>query len=331
MKYVYVLTSTDKDLYYEQCLMSVFSLRHYMREAEIIILTDDKTVSSFVGKREKLKEYASDIVSVTFPENASNVERSRVLKTTIPEHITGDFLFIDCDTIICDSLSDIEQYDYPIAAVLDGHVMLSEHKHRDYFLKREKKMHYTGTAKQGFHINSGVILYRDCEKARAFFKKWNELWKYGAYQKHDTHDQNAFNEANLRTGSNMQELPGEWDCQPSHGGLQYLQNAKIIHYFSSEFNGKQYVPYYKLADKKLQQRIKDTGTILPDIAQMIENAKFQFTDVHLVHDKRIISVMQTPLLFTLADIKAHIPWLFAFFNAQCAFLRWLAKKITGKK
>ncbi len=331
MKYVYVLTSTDKDLYYEQCLMSVFSLRHYMREAEIIILTDDKTVSSFVGKREKLKEYASDIVSVTFPENASNVERSRVLKTTIPEHITGDFLFIDCDTIICDSLSDIEQYDYPIAAVLDGHVMLSEHKHRDYFLKREKKMHYTGTAKQGFHINSGVILYRDCEKARAFFKKWNELWEYSFRVKHDHHDQGAFNEAFYNCGFGDTQLSGVWNCQISQGGLEFLENAKIIHYFSSEAAGKNYISYYKLADRSLQQRIKEAGEIPLDIQKMILNPKFQFTKVHLLNDKRIIPILQSPLIFTLAEMKMKCPLVFNFLEEIVGGTRGLVKKVITRK
>ncbi|EID83946.1 hypothetical protein MSI_26560 [Treponema sp. JC4] len=150
MKYVYVLTSTEKDLYYEQCLMSVFSLRHYMPDAEIIILTDNRTNSTFKGKREKIKKYVSSIISVDFPETAGNIERSRVLKTTIPDYISGDFLFIDCDTIICESLSDIEKFDYPVAAVLDGHVPLSEHKHKEYFFKARKENGLHRNCKPGF-------------------------------------------------------------------------------------------------------------------------------------------------------------------------------------
>ena len=330
MKYVYVLTSTEKDLYYEQCLMSVFSLRHYMPEAEIIILTDNKTNSTFTGKREEIKKYVTSIVSVDFPEETGNIERSRVLKTTIPEHISGDFLFIDCDTIICESLSYIEKITSPIAAVLDGHVPLCEHKHKEYFLKREKKMGYTGTAKQGFHINSGVILFRDGIKSREFFKKWHELWEYSFQVKHDHHDQGAFNEAFYQCGFGDTQLSGEWNCQISQGGLLFLENAKIIHYFSSEAAGKNYISYYKLADKALQMRIKESGSIPDDIKQMILNPKFQFTGVHLINDKRIISIMQSPLVFTLADIKAKLPWLFNFMEAQFSFIRGIGKKLSSK-
>ena len=331
MKFVYVLTSTEKDLYYEQCLMSAFSLRYYMSDARIIVLTDDRTAATFTGSRSKIKEYASSIVAVDFPKEAGNVERSRVLKTTIPKHISGDFLFIDCDTIICESLSDIERIDFPIAAVLDGHVPLSEHKHRDYFLKREKKMGYTGTKNQGFHINSGVILYRDGEKSREFFKKWHELWEYSFRVKHDHHDQGAFNEAFYQCGFADTQLEDEWNCQISQGGLAFLEHAKIIHYFSSEAAGKNYISYYKLADKSIQQRIKDAGEIPKDIQAMVLNPKFQFTKVHLLNDKRIISVLQSPLTFTLAELKLHCPVIFTILESICGGIRGFAKKLKGKR
>ncbi len=331
MKYVYVLTSTEKDLYYEQCLMSAFSLRYYMPEAEITILTDNKTASTFTGKRSEIQKYVSDIVSVNFPESAGNVERSRILKTTIPEHIKDDFLFIDCDTIICESLSDIEKLNYPIAAVLDGHVPLSEHKHKDYFLKREKKMGYVGTKMQGFHINSGVILFRDSEKSRDFFKKWHELWEYSFKVKHDHHDQGAFNEAFYKCGFGDTKLPGEWNCQISQGGLEFLEHAKIIHYFSSEAAGKNYISYYKLADKSIQQRIKEAGSIPEDIQKMILNPKFQFTKVHLINDKRLTPILQSPLIFTLAELKLHCPMIFNILERSVGACRTFAKNFKGKK
>lgn len=329
MKYVYVLTSTEKDLYYEQCLMSAFSLRHYMPDAQIVVLTDDRTAATFTGKRAELKKYVTEVVSVDFPSEAGNVERSRVLKTTIPDHISGDFLFIDCDTIICESLFEIEKLDFPVAGVLDGHVPLSEHKHKDYFLKREKKMGYVGTKMQGFHINSGVILFRDEEKSREFFKKWHELWEYSFRVKHDHHDQGAFNEAFYQSGMGEAVLDGIWNCQISQGGLFYLEKAKIIHYFSSEFSGKNYISYYKLADKTLQNRIKEAGDIPDDIKAMILDPKFQFNPVHLINDARIVSIMQSPLTFTLADIKTRLPHLFNFLEALCGGFRRLAKKLRG--
>ena len=329
MKYVYVLTSTPKDLYYEQCLMSVWSLRQHMRAAEIIVLVDNKTKDSFTNenKRTELYKYATKIIPVDFDDKVSNLERSRLIKTSIPDYVDGSFLYIDCDTIICDDLSDIENAPFEVAGILDGHCMLEEHIHKKYFLQRDKKLGFKGTMAAGCNINGGIILAKEGETSKALFKCWNEVWKYSAYEKHDFHDQSALNEANYRTGLKMGHLDGIWNCQPSHGGLAYLKNAKILHYYSSEFSGKNYIPYYKLADKALQNRMKEAGCIPEDIQNMILDPKFQFNSVHLINDQRIVSIMQSPLTFTLADIKAKLPWLFNILEAQVAFLRGIGKKI----
>lgn len=330
MKYVYILTSTKEDYYYEQCLMSIFSLRHYMPDADCVLLTDNRTFSTFNGKREIIKTYFNTIIQVTFPDDTNNTVRSRVLKTTLPEHIKSDFLFIDCDTIICDSLKDIENIDFPIGAVLDGHCYIYEHKHQDYFLKREKKLGYTGTKKQKYHINSGVILFRNTQQSIDFFKKWHDLWSIGYSKKHEFHDQLAFNEAISQFNFSENLLDAEWNCQISQGGLEFLENAKIIHYFSSEISGKNYIPYYKLASKTLLQRIKEEGSIPDEIQKMILNPKFQFTKVHLINDRRIISIIQSPLIFSLAELKSHLPIIFYIQEHFFTVLRKIARRIRGK-
>lgn len=333
MTYVYVLVSSRNDLYYEQALMSAFSLRNLMPDANIVLLVDNKTENSINSpeqKRGEIKKYVSRIISVPFEENVSNAERSRLIKTSVPDYVDDDFLYIDCDTIIATDLSEIKNLPYNTAGVLDGHVMLDEHIHKKYFLERDKKLGFHGTEASGCNINGGVIFARKSEEAKNLFKAWNEAWKFSAYQKHDLHDQSALNEANYRTGLKMQLMDGIWNCQPSHGGLAFLENAKIIHYYSSEFSGKNYIPYYKLADKTLQERIKAEGTIPDDVKKMIENPKFQFNKVHLINDQRIVSIMQSPAVFTLADIKAKLPWLFNFIESICGRARNLAKKISGR-
>ena len=61
MKYVYVLTSAPEDFYYEQALMSVYSLRKKMPDAKITVLTDDKTKNSFSGPK-----YATSPIPLDF-------------------------------------------------------------------------------------------------------------------------------------------------------------------------------------------------------------------------------------------------------------------------
>ena len=60
---------------------------------------------------------------------------------------------------------------------------------------------------------------------------------------------------------------------------------------------------------------------------MIDNPKFQFNEVQLINDQRIVSIMQSPLLFTLADLKAHCPHFFNMLEGICAELRKFAKSL----
>lgn len=63
---------------------------------------------------------------------------------------------------------------------------------------------------------------------------------------------------------------------------------------------------------------------------MLREPKFQFNKVHLINDQRIVGIMQSPLIFTLADIKEKLPWLFRFWETQAAFVRALGKRLKGK-
>ena len=64
-KIVYVLTSSEKDIYLEQCFVSMCSLRRYNPDAYIVLLTDDLTATTFTGNRKRMIELASEIVTVT--------------------------------------------------------------------------------------------------------------------------------------------------------------------------------------------------------------------------------------------------------------------------
>lgn len=337
MTYVYVLVSDKgKDLYYEQCLISLTSLRLYMQNARVIVLTDDKTDKGMTERdgRIGVKRIADETVVVPFDDKVCGVDRSRLIKTSITDYIDDDFLYIDCDTVICgklDSIGDIVEKGYDAAGVLDGHCMIDEHIHKKMFLERDKRLGFSGTRAAGCNVNGGVIFARKGEGARRLFKEWNRLWQYSAYEKGDKHDQSALNEAIRISAARVMHLSGEWNCQISHYGLLYLDSARIIHYYASEGEGVNYIPYYRIGDSKLLRRVGEAGDVPPDVKEMLNNPKMLFCAVHIVSDKRILSVMQSPLVFTLADIKAHFPRLFSIMENIVSALRKIGKRVLGKK
>lgn len=64
MKYVYVLTSSENDFYYEQFFLSITSMRLYNPNAEIIVLIDEKTKKGLIGKRSGYEPLASETVQI---------------------------------------------------------------------------------------------------------------------------------------------------------------------------------------------------------------------------------------------------------------------------
>jgi hypothetical protein len=230
-KLVYVVTSNDRDIYLEQTLVSAYSARLYMPDAEIVLIVDDLTDATIKGKRSKILEYVTSKTVVKIEGKYTQQQRSRILKTSIREHIEGDFLFIDSDTIITSSLAEIDACNFDIAAVKDFHVSLEKAPEYLFYINKIGKKVGWPIGKESVQYNSGVIYVKDNDKTRHFYKTWNEYWHKGRLKGVNT-DQPAFAMSNILNNRMMQELPGVWNCQLYYG-LSYLYKSKIIHYWAS--------------------------------------------------------------------------------------------------
>lgn len=86
MKVVYTLVSSQSDYYLEQFCYSAFSVKRVSPNAEITLVVDEQTNRSFVGVRETEASIADEIISVSYPENMTSKQRSRMLKTMLMCH-----------------------------------------------------------------------------------------------------------------------------------------------------------------------------------------------------------------------------------------------------
>ena len=251
-KIAYVLVSSHKDLYWEQCLISVMSVRHHMPDAHTVLVCDTETKETLNdGIRNDISKYFSDIISISFDEKVGNTMRSRILKVTLRDIIIGDFLYIDCDTLITQKLSDIDNLTYPIAAVLEGHCLFKSHPMREFFLKQNKHLDYAHDRIVKY-FNAGVMYVKDVEETHSFYKKWHENYltscEKGLYL-----DQPALSKTNIELGNLIQEIEGSWNCQIRFGAL-FLASNKILHFCS-----KKNMPVSYLSNKAYLRKIKEHG------------------------------------------------------------------------
>lgn len=266
-KLLYVLTTSDENTYYESALISIFSAKHYMPNSRICLLVDDKTDLALEKMGKQLMQFVSEKIVVKFEMNISQEIRSRLLKTNMRNHISGNFLYVDCDTLIADSLKGIDYIDTPIAAVADGHTSLQFHPVIDLFKRQNQSFKYPFNEVEKY-FNSGVMFSKDCVEAIEFFSAWHENYKTGV-KEGIIQDQPSLSKTNYDFNSVIKELSGEWNCQ-IRLGAKYLKNLKILHLVS-----KRNMPISILGDKKFLHKLKHEG-LTEENRQLIINYQDTF-------------------------------------------------------
>ena len=305
MKYVYVLSSSEKDTYYEQLFLSLSSMRLYNPDAEVIVLLDDKTKQGLTGKRAGYEKLVSEVIIINVPPEFSQKEASRWIKTSIHRYISGQFLFIDCDTIITENLDYNFPSDIQIGAVLDTHVTLESHHLRRYFRKEDTKAHFSSSLESNTRYNGGLIYCKGEPPASIFFEKWHSLWLDGL-KNGCSQDMPSLNQANYETKNSITELSGEWNCQISHNGLPYLSKAKIIHYYATSLASLE--PAFKLASKSIFNYIKENGGLSPNIKTLLEDPKAAFEPLsRIISDRVTVDAFDNSLFFKLIRFKKRHP------------------------
>ena len=327
MQYLYTLTSTDKDIYYEQFLLSITSLKHIMPSAQVVLLCDSKTKGNLTGKRFYYEKFVSDVIIADVPE-MPQVEVSRWVKTSMRRLVSGDFLFIDCDTIIADDLSSITELGIKFGACLDKHSLINRHAKSKGIIKRDKQLGFSSYLSNR-HINSGVIFCADIPETHKIFDRWHELWLF-SNSKNTVRDQTSFNMAIYENSALFTEIDGTWNCQIAYNGLPYLANSKIIHYFASDL--VMHTSPYILASDNVFKKIKDAGIIPDEVLKMIKNPRAAFvSESQIIAGDDMLSIINSNFFEFICLMRKKAPWLFNFLNSLASAGRKIVKPLMIKR
>lgn len=323
---VYVLISSDKDLYLEEFWASLFSLRIYHPEVTVKVLADKPTATR-IDERPQLRLMISSVVIVDVPEHYSPKERSRQIKTTVRNVIDGPYLFIDTDTIICKPLNEIDKLTCDIAAVPDGHQPLVDFPFNTSVYGNLRSIWGTDVSDANYWFNSGVMFVADNQRTHEFYRRWNENWTYSCFKKGNSQDQPALLQTDKEYGYFIKEIDGIYNAQVALS-LKYFADAAILHWWHMDFiEDQNYSPYFSLA---IYRDIKQTGCISPSIADLIRNAKRSF-----VVNTMPVGIDQMLFLFNPAGkhlVQIHkeggaASWLMQ----KMANWLWKLHRITKKK
>lgn len=285
-KIVYVLTSTEQDLFLEQTLLSVYSLRLYNPDADVLLVVDDHTDKTLVGQRREILKYVSHKIVVDIPSSYNQKQRSRFLKTSLRDIVQGDFLFIDSDTIIAASLADIDNTNVIIGAVPDLHEgkIPANRLYKHYI----KKMNWKISV--GTYFNSGVLFCKDSLDAYTFYHNWHENW-LESVKKGFFIDQPALAKTDMMLNGIIKDLNGEWNCQSETlECISFMYKAKIIHYFGGAIAKS----YYNFLNNDIFKKLKDNkGILSSDVKYLVQNAKIMLSMPYTISGKRLLNIRKT--------------------------------------
>ena len=262
-KIVYVLASSPSDYFYEQCLISAKSAKEYNHSARIILICDNRTKETLCGIRSEIGTLFSEIITVKFDDSVSNLERSRRMKVNLRSYVQGDFLYIDCDTLVVQDLSDIDKCEYSLAAVLDGHCGLKSHVMRSFFYKQNLAFN-PQIVNEEYYFSGGVIFSKDDAISHTFYKRWANNYERACSLGINI-DEPALCLANQEMEHVIAELDGVWNCQVRFGAL-YLSSAKILHFCS-----KKNMPISRLSSRDYLYNVKQAGLNTPSLEAYITN------------------------------------------------------------
>ena len=253
MKILYVLVSSESDFYYEQALISMMSAKYQMPDCTISLLTERETDSSLNGPRNLIKEYLSEKAVIDLDSSLSPMQKSRWLKTSMRDLIKGDFLYVDVDTVFAGPVDEALFTD-DVMGVPDGNCLFSEHPLRSPIENNLKKANFQNSLK--YHINSGVLYFRDSPVTHSFCRKWHQLWseccKKGIFI-----DQPALHQAFIDVKLEQHLLPNFMNAQFGRN-RNTLAAGIILHYYSSWTQDSSFSPAYKFLQKKWLKEFRES-------------------------------------------------------------------------
>ena len=311
---VYALVSPEKDVFLEELWVSVWSLRQHEPDVIVNVVVDEQTAKRVKANAE-LMTLITNVVVADVPEKYTPKERSREIKTRIRELIKGDFFYIDTDTVICKSLSEIDNCEYDVAGIPDSNASLKDNPFAGGMIGSVKEIFGSDVSNCEYLINGGVIYAKDNDVAHDLFRRWNKNWTYSCFEKGNSQDQPALWQSDYEMGNVIKLLPDVYNSQVAMS-LQYFADAAIVHFLHMNFIPDQsYSLYLSL---KIYKDLKNVGTLTPEIKAQIINCKSSFAPLTMPVGKDQLLFLFTPMGKTFVQIYKDG-------GAAC----WLMLKMSG--
>lgn len=227
-KLVYVLTCSPEKNYIEQAVMATFSCRYHNPDAHIVLIVDDQTNHLIENGRGVILNYVDEKIVVNFSDNSTMMYRSRWIKTSVRSLVEGDFLYIDCDTIICKALDIVDSFVCEVGAIYESHLLVEEFCDGLYEAASKANAQVgVDLRAEKEYFSSGVLFVKDSSNTHQLYSLWHQFW-LESFQLGSPIDQPSLAKANRESGHLIKRISDTFNC------ILFTQNsftsdAHILH------------------------------------------------------------------------------------------------------
>lgn len=159
--------------------VSMLSLLAVHPSAQVCLVTDPRTYRLMKDQGHALLKVPANI-SVVETGFESAVDSSRALKTRLREIVSGQFVFLDTDTVVLRSIQGIAALGASFAATALGRSRDKWHKpgrYRDAMRVRCESLRWRYPDPAKPYFSSGVFCMKDDAAAHAISEAWHASWR----------------------------------------------------------------------------------------------------------------------------------------------------------
>ena len=262
MKIIYVITSAGRDAYTAMTRVSVASLRMTNPGAKVVVACDAETDRAVQASHDPLLDEVDEWLAFeTAPGEAAF--RNRFLKTSLRERISGEYLFLDSDTIVRDDLATVFR--------MPGDLAAAPNHSRENVSGQIWEGDVATLAEMGWttdpvlYVNGGVMRVSDSDGARRFYRLWHEKWLASYQQLRKHNDQPGLNAAIWETQIACARLPVRYNAQIGAYPVA-MRDAAVWHYNASlEWQN------YSHIDELIQQAVRSDSVDLRKLERLMRS------------------------------------------------------------
>lgn len=229
MKIIYVITSAGRDAYTAMTRVSAASLRMIHPDATIAVVCDRETDRAIRAAKDPLLGEVDEWLAFETPPGEAAF-RNRFLKTSLRQRVSGEYLFLDSDTIVRDDLSAVFRMGGDIAGA-PAHAR--ENNPCCIWSGDQKTLDEMQWAiGRELYVCGGVLWVSESDGAHCFYRLWHEKWQASHRQLGEFRDQPALNSAIHDSHIACARLPVRYNAQICANPLS-MPDAAVWHYFYS--------------------------------------------------------------------------------------------------